>query len=305
MPDRFALLIGAMKAGTTGLYMALARHPEILACSEKEPEYWVRDELRREGLAGYRRLWSAERAPGARWLLEASTAYSQVPRLASPAIHLRNSGATFRFVYLVRDPVQRIRSQYEHALAAGWFARPIHEELHPVALWLSNYLRQLEPYVDCFGRESVLVLTHEELALDPAGTLARVWSFLDVDPVRAPRAVPRANEADRYRSIRLQRSLASSGLLPAELGERPVPALHPADLIERAGAAARARGCPELVAEAIARLERDVTPSPEQAAWIRSHLADDLHRFEEAWGIDPWTGRRHGARAGREHPTAA
>ena len=84
-----------------------------------------------------------------------------------------------------------------------------------------------------------------------------------------------------------------------------MPSLHPADLVERASAAARARGRIELVGEALARLERDVTPTTEQVAHIRAVLADDLRRFEDLWGIDPWTGIRHDALLTRARPTAA
>ena len=56
MSERYALILGAMKAGTTALYNALSRHPGFAPCGEKEPAYWVLDESRGRGMEGYRKL---------------------------------------------------------------------------------------------------------------------------------------------------------------------------------------------------------------------------------------------------------
>jgi hypothetical protein len=35
--ERYLLILGAMKCGTTALFQALRQHPEILPSAEKEP----------------------------------------------------------------------------------------------------------------------------------------------------------------------------------------------------------------------------------------------------------------------------
>ncbi len=43
MKRRFAIVIGAMKSGTTSLFRHLGTHPEVLPCRVKEPKF-VSDE---------------------------------------------------------------------------------------------------------------------------------------------------------------------------------------------------------------------------------------------------------------------
>ncbi len=44
MINNFALIIGAMKCGTTSLFSYLAQHPEISACQPKEPDFFSYDD---------------------------------------------------------------------------------------------------------------------------------------------------------------------------------------------------------------------------------------------------------------------
>lgn len=291
MSERYALLIGAMKAGTTALHHALLRHPEIAPCREKEPAFWISDEKRRGGLDAYRALWDAP-AGDPRWRLEGSTGYTKFPVRASAAPFLRLQPAEFRFVYLVRNPLRRIRSQYVHSLAEEWIRKPIFEELDPRAVWFSNYRVQLQPYVDFFGRDAILVLSHEELITDQAQSLRRVCAFLDIDPEAMPLRLPRANDSNAYRDVHMQRSFAAIGLAPAELLHTPSPRFDATTLIAEARGRAAALGRPELVDTVLAELEREVTPGEAETATIHAALDDDLLRFEEDWGLDPWTGRR-------------
>ena len=52
-PSNFALIIGAMKSGTTSLFHLLAQHPEIAAASVKEPNYFSSDDVYSKGWDWY------------------------------------------------------------------------------------------------------------------------------------------------------------------------------------------------------------------------------------------------------------
>ena len=41
-PDRFAFIIGAMKAGTTSLFEILSQHPQVCPSKTKEPDYFIK-----------------------------------------------------------------------------------------------------------------------------------------------------------------------------------------------------------------------------------------------------------------------
>ena len=49
----FALIIGAMKCGTTSLFYYLSQHPEICSCREKEPEFFTNDAKWYQGFNWY------------------------------------------------------------------------------------------------------------------------------------------------------------------------------------------------------------------------------------------------------------
>ena len=55
--ERFAIIIGAMKSGTTSLFHYLSQHPRIAACHEKEPDFFSNPENFAKGLDWYRNLW--------------------------------------------------------------------------------------------------------------------------------------------------------------------------------------------------------------------------------------------------------
>jgi hypothetical protein len=213
---------------------------------------------RQQGLEGYRPQWAHHGPRPGAWRLEASTEYTKVPVRPSPAPLLAKNPAEFRFIYVTRNPLERIRSQYEHSLAEGWFKKPIHEFLHPAAVWTSKYHLQLQPFVDWFGKQRIHVLSYEELCADAGAALESIAGFLELDPAAMPAGLPRANDSRDHREKRT--------------AECRVVGSHDSGLQQR--------------------LDRDVTPTAEQASLIRGALADDLAAFERVWGIDPWTGER-------------
>jgi Sulfotransferase domain len=116
------LIIGAQKAGTTALYAYLRWHPAVLGPSWKEVSFFDRHYSR--GEAWYRgqfpnalRLQLVERRSGARPIVgEASPSYLFHP-LAPERVAALLPGA--RLVALVRNPVERAFSHYQHEVALG------------------------------------------------------------------------------------------------------------------------------------------------------------------------------------------
>jgi len=84
---------------------------------------------------------------------------------------------------IVRDPFDRAVSHWKHLRQLGREPRPLREAiLDPAAPYLafSSYHRQLEPWVNTFGRKQVLVFRLEDYRADPAAVAGRVWDFLGV-----------------------------------------------------------------------------------------------------------------------------
>lgn len=277
--DRFALLIGAMKAGTTALWSWLVQHPAIAPSRVKEPQFLCTRANWESGPERYLELWDWEPAHH-RWAFEASTNYTKLPVRENAALAAMRLPGTFRFLYMVRNPVRRLRSQYLHSLAEGWIQKPIHEGLTPQAVLFSNYRFQLEPYKVFHGRESICVLSYEDFRDDPRATVRRVCEFLEIDPEFPFRDPGPQNSSDVYRTRLMSRILTERGIeLPCS--------------------------DPEVLQDVRAEIERRITPSPEQVEELRALLGPDLELFRQEWGIDPWGKRREPAGALPERPVAA
>jgi hypothetical protein len=199
-------IIGAMKSGTTYLRRVLGDHPSIFMCSPEEPSYFVDPKQ-------LRKLWPAEwdwglwrseenylrlfqSAGNATILGEASTNYTKRPLVSGipEKIHEFNSDA--RFIYLLRDPVERTVSHYWHMVRFHAERRPMLEAIksEPQYLDVSYYAMQIRPYLDLFGRDRVAILTFERLKAEPVPTIQWLFDWLSVDSTQVN--VPRLNRAE-------------------------------------------------------------------------------------------------------------
>lgn len=218
-PDpRYFFIIGAMKAGTTSLYNHLAGHPELYASPKKEPRVF-RDAGNLEAQkAAFLALFQDRRDE--RWCFEGSTAYTKFPAVTGVPERLRAIVPDARFVYLVRDPVARIWSQYLHNLAHGRESRPFACAIKDAQyLDVSRYHRQLTEFLAVFPRERILVETFEEMVKQPLATVRAVCDFLEVDSSYTPATTTRAYNAsaEKFQApspLRLLRSLSLEQTVP-------------------------------------------------------------------------------------------
>jgi hypothetical protein len=186
-------LIGAMKAGTTYLNKLLAAHPAVFMCSPEEPSYFVDPQQLRQLWPdawddGY---WRSEESylrlfdgAGKAFLVgEASTNYTKRPLVAGVAERIHAFGPDARFVYLMRDPIERTISHYWHMVRFHAERRAILEAVRaePHYLEVSHYAMQLRPYLDLFGHDRVIVLTFEQLTAAPEATMRWLYGELGLD----------------------------------------------------------------------------------------------------------------------------
>lgn len=121
---------------------------------------------------------------------ESSTSYTRDRRATESARLVHEVLGTPKIVYLVRDPVERIRSDYHQYRAVGIEQRPIEEALADPAnryLEASRYGSRIAPYVEQLGRDSVLIESQERLLNERSRVLSRIFGFLGVrSDVRSP-----------------------------------------------------------------------------------------------------------------------
>jgi len=244
LPD--FLILGAQKAGTTALYAYLRWHPEITGPSFKEVSFFDRHYVR--GERWYRAHLPARRSGTI--VGEASPSYLFHPLAPQRVAQLLPHA---RLIALLRNPVDRAFSHYQHEVALGREPLTFEEaidredermqgevehmlrdpEYFSEAWWNYTYLArgqyaaQLERWFQAFPRERLLVLLTDELADDPAGTHRRVLEFLGVEPQELssyPRIFERKYEqmASETRA-RLERSFEEPNDRLASLLNRQLP----------------------------------------------------------------------------------
>lgn len=202
------IIIGAQKAGTTSLAAALARHPDIALGNKKEPDYYTGAWDR--GLTWYRSNYPESSAT---WLIDASTSYSAAfvdPELEDVFPVAERIGETVadpRFLYILRDPVDRAYSAYWHARRFGVEKRPLREALSPSSTYIRQgcYVEHLEYYYRHFDPSNIRVIDFDDFKRDESSVLEGLARFLAIDPTRFAEPVDNAVKNRSFEYSRLAR----------------------------------------------------------------------------------------------------
>ena len=85
---------------------------------------------------------------------------------------------------LFRDPVERAHSHYWFRVRVDGYRGSFEEFLRerPESVEWGFYARHLRPYLERFGRDSILALQYETAVADKAATSRTLASFLGLDP---------------------------------------------------------------------------------------------------------------------------
>ena len=185
-------IIGAAKSGTTSLHWYLDQHPQIQMSTDKEPNFFSGPENgvpypfgRTSRLEAYEELFDP--AVGVRG--EASTGYASHPRRQGVPERIKELVPEAKFIYLVRDPIARTISQYQHRVAVEGERRSLREALgdlsdpYSICICPSLYASQLDLYLRHFPRERLLVIDQAELLAGRQSTLRQIFTFLSVNDV--------------------------------------------------------------------------------------------------------------------------
>ncbi len=176
------IIIGAQKCGTSSLHYYLSLHPEINMSSHKELNFFNQELCWRKGLDWYRSHFRGE----AKIYGESSPHYTNYPLYKGVAFKMHSVIPQAKLIYLVRDPVERMVSQYLDRLKGGQETRPLEEALAEAQgdsqyLWFSKYYAQLEQFFPYYPKHAFLIVTAEQLRNNRRHTLQRIFHFLEVD----------------------------------------------------------------------------------------------------------------------------
>ena len=272
LPD--FLIIGAQKAGTTSLYFDLLQNPAVFMTSDKEPGNLIEDDVcTQRGRAEYANLF--KRARPAQVCGEASTGYTKLPDHPGVVDRARRVlGEDLKVVYIVREPISRIRSHHHHERSGRRISCDIDQAVQQYSRFVdySRYTMQVTPWIDAFGRDQVFVMKFESYIADRPTAVDAVSRFLGIDPA--------GNQIETDVVYN-----ASSG---KPILKGPLQLVRPNVLYRkliRPMLSARARQSLRrlVLPKATGRAE---TPSEETVRYIVNELADDVRQLSEIMGTD-------------------
>jgi sulfotransferase family protein len=218
IPDFF--IVGQPKSGTTALYEALRRHPQIYMPVAKEPNFfsseWQKSDGPAETLDDYSTLFAA--AEQGQRIGEASVFYLSS---ATAAQAIAKAQPTAQIIAVLREPASLLRSLHlqfvqsdfepERDLRKALALEPDRRKgrhVPPTAgswrrrLLYSEHLRyveQLRRYYEFFPAEQIMVIVYDDYRQDNDATLRAVLRFLEVDDA-FPVIVEETNPTVRVRS---------------------------------------------------------------------------------------------------------
>jgi hypothetical protein len=216
------LIVGSMKCGTSALFRGVVNHDDVFGAKGKELHYFDRNY--EKGPEWYMAHFADH--GGATAVGEGTPYLSGDPSMDLIVNDLPHA----RMVAIVRQPVDRAYSHYWHNRRREREERPFVEAFKADAgraeasgpwmnYWrLGTYARYLKHLADGVGAEQLLVLLSEDLRDDRLASLAKVWSFIGVDPEKGKLEVPeRSGWRKAYR--------ASKNLIKGRSDDRSYPPL--------------------------------------------------------------------------------
>jgi hypothetical protein len=196
------VIVGAQKAGTTQLHAYLVKHPRLFGAWKKEVDYFSKHSER--SIKWYRSHFPLRRqvALVGGLAIDASPSYLPTP---AALYRMREVLPDARIIAVLRDPVSRAFSHYQHYKTRGVESRSfeqaiadelrhdivpprlgtsLHADSPPMLGYLGRgyYALQLELLLRVYLREQVLILDSSDLFSDTNATCRRVFAFLGIEP---------------------------------------------------------------------------------------------------------------------------
>ncbi len=234
------IVIGAQKCGTSAMHYYLDLHPEVGMSSPKELNFFADASepvagqpeidpfelsLLRRGPRNWSRGvdWYARRFDPAKPVRGESSPLYSSPGFPRVAERMAAVIPDARLLYLIRDPIERMVSQYMHRRAGGIETRPIDEAFTApgnIYVGRSRFHTNLVPFVERFGRDRILVLCQEDLLARRRETMRAVFAFAGVDSSFWSPRMERERNASAGKGLRTRLLWTLQSSAAARVGER-------------------------------------------------------------------------------------
>jgi Sulfotransferase family len=194
------IVIGVAQCGTSALHYYLDLHPEIQMSRPKELNFFISSTDVDDALFPPIPALRPPQRPvsnwdrGAEWYAsqfqatspirgESSVSYTLpwCPRIAE---RMASVVPEAKLILMVRDPVERLVSQYLNYRDLRRERRPLEEAVcqpHSAYVARSSYVANLRPFLERFPRSSIHIERQEDLLERRRATMRRIFAFLEVD----------------------------------------------------------------------------------------------------------------------------
>lgn len=172
------VIIGAMKCATSTIHDQLALQPGIFMTELKEPNFFSNDEQYSKGWEWYSSHFQAARKTEI--CGESSTHYTKLPTYPNTVERIYKHLPDIKLIYVMRHPIDRLVSQYIHEWTLNILSVDINQAIdsYKELIDYSLYSKQLEPYINTFGKEKILPIFFERLVSHKQEELERICNFI-------------------------------------------------------------------------------------------------------------------------------
>jgi hypothetical protein len=196
------IIIGAQKCGTSTFFHHLKRHPDLRLPGKKELHFF--DDHFTDGIQWYLNYFTGHNSPGVPFCTGEASPYYFFHPLVPTRIYQTYPG--IKLILLLRNPVNRSYSQYQHMKRKGRislsFEHCIHleskilegrkedfykEENHSDLMYRrfsflarSRYAEQLSAWYRYFPKEQIHIIRSEDYFSNPEQIFNEVFQFLEL-----------------------------------------------------------------------------------------------------------------------------
>jgi hypothetical protein len=181
-PSPNFLFIGPDKSGSTWLYEALKRHPQVFLPQVKELFFF--DRFYDKGWPWYRKYF---KGAGERHRIVAEICHDY---LASPLAceRIAHDLPSAKLMVCLREPVERAFSAYLYVLKVGEITCNFEAALDEMDKLIDNglYAKHLSFYLEHFRRDQIHIAVFDDLVADPQRFFDSVCEFLGIEAIAIP-----------------------------------------------------------------------------------------------------------------------
>lgn len=276
---------GAGKSATSSMHQYLKKHPLICMMPVKEPHFFSIDNNYEKGFEQYLNLFNVTTFDLPFYGESSTTYFASIKAME----RIRNDIINPKFIFVLRDPIQRIVSHYNWIVSLGEHLKPFREEVeadnkipfdpnHSFAgcyyksyLEFSHYGKWISRYHDFFGKENIHIVVTESLKKDPLTNVNSCMLFLKLNQLKSISEV-KENETKNFFTTEKSR-----------IGFHQLKKLLPTELKDKFKENAIAK--PFLVKKKFHRIQPYLLQE-EDKKWLMEILLEDVKLLKKITTVD-------------------